>query len=303
MNTAEFLDISAAVLPDRAALVCGDRQRTYMEMSMEVTRLANALQGLGVSRGDHVGVMAVNSAEYVVIYYACAKLGVTFVPLNYRAKQDELSYMINTAEVKVLFASDRYQDLLAEIRKEIGGVEHLVALETPVEGQLHYDALLEQGSDDFVYTEIDDDDPTIIIFTSGTTAMPKGVVVTYQDMTVYVTNTMSPADPDAAHDKTLLSVPLFHIAGVTAMISSIWGGRTFVILPQFTPEAWMAAVDGQGVTHSMVVPTMLKRIMDDDAFPKFSGATLKLVAYGAAPIPYETVRRDIDNFDCALMNA
>ena len=270
---------------------------------MEVTRLANALQGLGVSRGDHVGVMAVNSAEYVVIYYACAKLGVTFVPLNYRAKQDELSYMINTAEVKVLFASDRYQDLLAEIREEIAGVEHLVALETPVDGQLHYDALLEQGSDDFVYTEIDDDDPTIIIFTSGTTAMPKGVVVTYQDMTVYVTNTMSPADPDAAHDKTLLSVPLFHIAGVTAMISSIWGGRTFVILPQFTPEAWMAAVDGQGVTHSMVVPTMLKRIMDDDAFPKFSGATLKLVAYGAAPMPYETVRRAIDNFDCALMNA
>ena len=109
MNTAEFLDISAAVLPDRDALVCGDRQRTYMEMSMEVTRLANALQGLGVSRGDHVGVMAVNSGEYVIIYYACAKLGATFVPLNYRAKQEELSYMISTAEVKVLFASDRYQ--------------------------------------------------------------------------------------------------------------------------------------------------------------------------------------------------
>ncbi|MCZ6707274.1 MAG: AMP-binding protein, partial [Chloroflexi bacterium] len=105
------------------------------------------------------------------------------------------------------------------------------------------------------------------------------------------------------HDKTLLSVPLFHIAGATAMISSIWGGRTLVILPQFTPEGWMEAVDGVGVTHSMVVPTMLKRVMEHDDFANFTGATLKLVTYGAAPMPYEVVREAIDRFDCDLMNA
>ena len=303
MNTAEFLDISAAVVPDRVALVTEDQPTTFAEMSAQVTRLANALLGLGLRKGDHLGIMSVNSSQYVVTYYACARLGVTFVPLNYRAKADELEYMINTAEVKALFLSDRYQDLVAASRANLPSVEHVVALDSPRDGQIAYAALIEQGSDDYVYTEIDDDDPTIIIYTSGTTALPKGVEVTYQDLTVYVTNTMAPADPDGEHEKTLLSVPLFHIAGATAMISAIWGGRSLVILPQFTPEAWMTAVDTHGVTHSMVVPTMVKRLMDHEDFPRFSGASLKLLAYGAAPMPYEVVRRAIDEFDCGLMNA
>ncbi|MCZ6544757.1 MAG: long-chain-fatty-acid--CoA ligase [Chloroflexi bacterium] len=303
MNTAEFLDISAAVVPEREALVTDGVSKSYMEVQTEVTKLANALQGLGVVRGDHVGVMAVNSSEYVIIYYACAKIGATFVPLNYRAKEDELTYMVNTAEVKVLFVSDRYQDLVKSIGSQTASLQHVISLESEQAGQQHYKELLASGSDEFVYTEIEDEDATIIIYTSGTTAMPKGVELTYGDLTVYVTNTMSPADPDVAHDKTLLSVPLFHIAGATAMISSIWGGRTLVILPQFTPEGWMEAVDGVGVTHSMVVPTMLKRVMEHDDFANFTGATLKLVTYGAAPMPYEVVREAIDRFDCDLMNA
>jgi acyl-CoA synthetase (AMP-forming)/AMP-acid ligase II len=303
MNTAEFLDISAAVVPERAALISGDEAHSYVQMSAAVTKLANALLGLGLSKGDHLAVMSVNSSEYVLSYYACARLGVTFVPLNYRARAEELEYMINTAEVKLLFVSDRYQEMVASIRPKTPSLEHVIALETAQEGQQQFSELVTQGSDDFVYTEIDDDDPTIIIYTSGTTAMPKGVEVTYQDLTVYVTNTMAPADPSADHDKTLLSVPLFHIAGATAMISAIWGGRTLVILPQFTPEGWMQAVDTHGVTHSMVVPTMLKRVMDHEDFPQFKGDTLKLVAYGAAPMPYEVVRRAIDAFDCGLMNA
>ena len=303
MNTAEFLDISAAVVPDRAALITGGAAKSYLEVQAEVMRMANALQGLGVAKGDHVGVMAVNSSEYITIYYACAKLGATFVPLNYRAKDDELAYMLNTAEVKVLFISDRYQELVERIRPQLESLEHLIALETAADGQEHYDDLLASGSDDFVYTEVDDDDASIIIYTSGTTAMPKGVVISYGDLTVYVTNTMSPADPDADPNTTLLSVPLFHIAGATAMISSIWGGRTLVVLPQFSPEAWMSAVDTHGVTHSMVVPTMLKRIMDDPEFSKFGGESLQLIAYGAAPMPYEVVRQAIEKFDCDLMNA
>jgi len=178
MNTADFLALSAAVVPDRAALICQDTVKTYSELSADVTRLANALQSLGLSRGDHVGVMSVNSAEYVVIYYACAKLGLTFVPLNYRAKREELTYMINTVEAKLLFVSDRYQDLLDAIKDDCPSVQHYVALESHRLGQSHYDELMTQGSDDFLYAEIDDKDPSVIIYTSGTTGKPKGIAHT-----------------------------------------------------------------------------------------------------------------------------
>src|SRR3990170_616100 len=119
MNTAEFLQISSAVVPDREALVCGDKRVSYMEMALRVNRLANALANLGVQRGDSVAIMDVNSPEYVETYYACAKIGATFVPLSFRAKQEELIYMLNTAEAKALFCGKRYLDILRHIQ-EIG---------------------------------------------------------------------------------------------------------------------------------------------------------------------------------------
>ena len=85
MNTAEFLQISSAVVPDRDALVCGEQRVTYMDMAQRVNRLANTLQSRGVERGTKVAVMAMNSPQYVETYYACAKTGAVFVPLNYRA--------------------------------------------------------------------------------------------------------------------------------------------------------------------------------------------------------------------------
>ena len=90
MNTAEFLMIASSVVPDRVAMTCEGKTRTFAEMQDRVNRLANALQAMGVGKGDKVAVMALNSMEYVEVYYAGAKLGAAFVPLNYRAKQEEL---------------------------------------------------------------------------------------------------------------------------------------------------------------------------------------------------------------------
>ena len=143
----------------------------------------------------------------------------------------------------------------------------------------------------------------MLIFTSGTTAMPKGVELTYLNLSLYVVNTMSPADPSAEQEKTLLSVTIAHVAGVTAILSSIWGGRTLVILPQFDPEAWLEAVQRERVTHAFVVPTMLKRIMDYPYFASYDLSSLQLITYGAAPMPYEVVCRAIEVFSCGLMNA
>jgi acyl-CoA synthetase (AMP-forming)/AMP-acid ligase II len=304
MNTAEFLMIASSVVPDRTAMACEGETRNYMEMQERVNRLANGLQSLGVGKGDAVAVMALNSLQYVETYYACAKLGAVFVPLNYRAKQEELTYMCNNSKTAALLVGDRYLDLANAIKPELETVKHYVGVDSKPEGMMGYEELVASHEPDEIFTDVDDMDPTIIIYTSGTTALPKGVVLTYLGMSVYVTNTVAPADPGAEDvDVLLVSVPFYHVAGATTMMSSVWGGRKMVILPQFDPGAWLQAVEEHKVTHSFVVPTMLKRIMEHEDFEKRDISSLKLVAYGAAPMPYEVVTKAVQKFGCGLMNA
>jgi acyl-CoA synthetase (AMP-forming)/AMP-acid ligase II len=304
VNTAEFLQISSMTVPEREALVQGDTRVTYMEMVDRVKRLANGLQALGVGKGSHVAVMAMNSPQYVETYYACATVGAVFVPLNYRAKREELTYMINTAQADALFVSERYLPLLAEIRDTLTSVKHVICYDAWPPDMANYDNLLAVNPPEDIFVDVEDHDPTILMYTSGTTAMPKGVLLSYLDFTAYVVNTVEPANPeDESVNVTLVSVPFFHIAGATAMMSSIWGGRKLVILPQFDPEGWLAVVQTEKVTHSFVVPTMLKRIMEHPAYKNYDIASLQLIAYGAAPMPYEVVRAAVEVFDCGLMNA
>ena len=303
MNTAEFLQITAMVVPDRTALVAGDRRVTFAEMAERVNRLANWLQTIGAGPDNPVGAMSTNGIEYIETYYAAAKVGATFVPLNYRAKQDELTYMINTSDVHVLFVGERYLDLVSTLRPTLTTVKHYACYEKAVEGMDCFGELLAKSSEDEPFVDVDESKPTVLIYTSGTTSQPKGVALTYLNLSVYVTNTMSPADPSEEAEVTLLSVPIFHIAGVTPIMSSVWGGRTLVILPQFDAELWLKAVQNERVTHSFVVPTMLKRIMEHPDFAKYDLSSLKLITYGAAPMPYEVVSKAVDVFECGLMNA
>jgi acyl-CoA synthetase (AMP-forming)/AMP-acid ligase II len=201
-----------------------------------------------------------------------------------------------------MFVGERYLDLTAAIRPQFETVQHFVCYDARPEGMTAYEDLVAGHEPDEIFVEVEDQDPTIIIYTSGTTAMPKGVVLTYLSMSVYVTNTMEPANPET-HDVTLLSVPIYHVAGATAMLSSVWGGRTLAMLPQFDPQAWLEAVQAHGVTHSFVVPTMLKRVMELPDFDKYDLSTLRLIAYGAAPMPYEVVTKAVQVFKCGLMNA
>lgn len=303
MNTAEFLQITAMVVPDRTALVCGETRVTFMEMADRVNRLANWLQGAGAGPDHPVGVVATNGVEYIEAYYAAAKIGATFVPLNYRAKVEELTYMINTSDVHVLFVGERYLGLVDTLRPTLTTVQHYVCIDKQVEGMAYLPEVLEAASADEPFIEVDESRPTVLIYTSGTTSQPKGVALSYLNLSVYVTNTMSPADPGEEPDVTLLSVPIFHVAGVTPIMSSVWGGRTLVVLPQFDPKLWLEAVQKERVTHSFVVPTMLKRIMEHPDFGSYNLSSLKLITYGAAPMPYEVVARAVDVFDCGLMNA
>ena len=308
MNTAEFLTISAAIVPDRVAIAGPDERITYGELQSRANRLAQAFQEMGIGRGQAIGIMAVNCVEFAEIYYASASVGATLVPLNFRAKPEELTYMIDSTDVTALFISERYFSIYEGIQSSTPSVKHVIAMDFEKAGLPSLKSLRESHEDIPVWCETDDKDATLIIFTSGTTALPKGVVLSYQALTSLVVNTQAPADPSVDQQVVLVSVPFFHIAGATTLMSAVFSGRRLVVLPQFDPQAWLSAVQTEGVTHSFVVPTMLKRIIEVEDFDKYNLGTLQLITYGAAPMPFEVVRRAVDVFaplraNVGLMNS
>ncbi len=303
MNTAEILTIAGSMVPERVALTDPDSTVTYVGLQSRVNKLAHALSSLGVAKGANVGMMSVNSNKFVELYYATASVGATFVPLNFRAKTDELQYMLDASDVNVLFVSERYFPIFQEIRGNLPKVQNVYTLDFTAEGLQTYEALLESGQDEMFFAEVDDNDAALVIYTSGTTALPKGVVLTHKTLTAYVVNTQNPVDPTAEQEVTLVAVPFFHVAGATTMLGSLWSGRKLAIMPQFDPSGWLDMVERERVTHAFVVPTMLKRIMEADGFDKYDLSSLQLITYGAAPMPFEVVRRAIEVFSCGLMNA
>src|SRR3972149_5710340 len=173
MNTSEFLMIASSVVPDRVALACEGEGRTFAALQERVNRLANALQSLGIGKGDKVAALALNSIPYVESYYACAKLGAVFVPLNYRAKEEELAYMVNNSETKAMFVGERYLDLTASIRPQFQTVQQFICYDAKPEGMTPYEDLLAAHEPEELFVEGGDADPTIAIYNHGTRALPK----------------------------------------------------------------------------------------------------------------------------------
>lgn len=301
MNTANFLSIPASLFPDQEILVSGPARFTYGRMQERVRRLANALRERGVGRGSSVAVLATNSNHYLECYYATASAGATFVPLNYRAKTDELAYMIGRAQPRVLFFGERYRELLDRLSPELPADMERIGFEA---GSPSIEDLVASGNPEGEDAEVEETDTSVLMYTSGTTSLPKGVMLTFGHFTTYVVGTVEMADGEP-RGVQLLCVPLYHIAGATNIMTSIWAGRKLVLLPQFEAGEWIDAVAREGVTHAFVVPTMLKQILDHPSFSREKMASLQNVSYGGAPMPFPVIRRALEAFPsgCGFVNA
>ncbi|MCS6800635.1 MAG: long-chain-fatty-acid--CoA ligase [Chloroflexota bacterium] len=305
MNTIELVRIPAMTVPDKECLVFEDRRFTYRQLLDRILRLAAALHARGIRRGDKVAILHTNSNEYVEAYYAVAMLGAIFVPLNYRARADELVHLVNDSESSTLFVGDRYVEQVRSLASQFPNVTRYIAVESPQEGMEFFGDLLASASpDDAPEIEVDDSDCTILMYTSGTTALPKGVILTYGGFSEYILTTTEPASEEST-GATLLAVPIYHVAGASAIMTALYGGRKLVLMRQFDPKEWLRLVERERITNVFLVPTMMKRIIDDPDFDKYDLSSLQFISYGAAPMPVPVILKAIAKFPkhVGFMNA
>lgn len=293
MNVAQFLQIPCSLFPEQEILVFAGQRYSYAQLWELVGRLAAGLTAAGVRRGDVVAVLDTNSDAYVAWFYAAAMAGAVFVPLNYRAKLPELEYMIEHARVKALAVGERYEATVAALPAVRERVPLLVSLRPGGAHRFWRDVLAEAARDE--PEAVDDEDTAVLMYTSGTTARPKAVLLTHGDFTAYVTSNVELAD-GTPRGTALICAPLYHIAGATSIMSNAWSGRRMVLLPQFDAGEWLQAVERERVTHAFVVPTMLKQILDHPRFASTDLSSLESLAYGGAPMPFPVIRRAIEAF-------
>jgi acyl-CoA synthetase (AMP-forming)/AMP-acid ligase II len=295
VNTADFLTIAAAICPDKTAIVFEDKRYTFSQLNERVNRLANGLMKLGAKKDVVIAFLQVNCNQCVETYFAVAKTGAIYLPLNFRVKEKELTYMLNSAEASVLIAGERYLPLIQSVRSELKYLKHLISIETKHPDMHFYEDIIKSASPDEVVTPIDDKDTTILMYTAGTTGFPKGVMLSHNSFTGYVLENVTPPDPEA-DERNILTVPLYHVAGIQAMMAAIYGARTLVMERQFDPEEWMTLVEREKANRAMMVPTMLKQLLDHPNFKKHNLKSLKVITYGAAPMPLPVIRKALEEF-------
>jgi acyl-CoA synthetase (AMP-forming)/AMP-acid ligase II len=294
VNTVNFVSIPATIVPDQEAVVFGEYRLTYAQLNDLIARMTAVFKSQGLKPRDVLAALDTNSHLYVAAYYAAAKAGLTFLPLNYRAKEPELEYMINTAGAALILAGDRYLDLIGRIRPKLKTTRFL-ALQDGAKGWARVRDLIEKAEPDETEADVEEEDVSVLMYTSGTTSLPKGVMLRFRDFTAYVTANVEMAD-GSDRGVALVCVPFYHIAGTTAMMTNLWTGRKLVIMPQFDARLWLELVARERVTHAFVVPTMMKQLLDEPAFTKTDLSSLTNLAYGGAPMPLPVIRRAIEAF-------
>lgn len=288
MNLASLVDIPALIAPDAPALI-GTRAVDYATLRSAVGRGAGLLSELGVGHGDRVGIFATNSVEVIEVMFAAASLGAVVVPMNYKAKQREVAHLLSDSGVKVLVTETRYVGLIDDARPE--NVEHVLMLDTDAADGWRRRAA--EADELFEIAEVDDRQLCVLLYTSGTTSLPKGVMLTHGALTDYVMGRAEPADGDD-HGRMLLAAPLYHIAGVTSMLGALYSGRTVVIMSQFDADEWFDLVERERATHAFLVPTMLARLIDHPDLGSRDLSSLEVITYGAAPMPPAVIRRALE---------
>jgi acyl-CoA synthetase (AMP-forming)/AMP-acid ligase II len=277
MNLMMLLEMAAQGMGDRDAVVCDGRRYTSAQLYRAAGLASRRIRESGVA---HLSVLDVSSPAVPIGLFSAAWAGVPFVPLNYRLTGAELDALIERVKPVMIVAGD----------DRVAGLQGREGVTVVPRGE--FLALGESGgaAPDPDWS-MEPEDIAILLFTSGTTGTPKAAVLRHKHLVSYILGSvefMGAAESDAA----LVSVPPYHVAGMAAVLSSIYAGRRIVQLPAFAPGTWLALAEKEAVTNAFVVPTMLGRIVEEME-SKGIGApsSLRAVAYGGGKMPLPVIER------------
>ena len=276
---------------DKEAILDGDHRSTLAEHLDRTTRLASALRTeLGVGPGDRFAVMATNSHQYLELYHA-AFLGAGIVnPLNLRLAPAELEFILRDSGTKVVFVDFLFANNIDMIR-EAAGIEKVVLIGPDLDSphDLTYDELLAAGEPE-IPEEPEEDDPVVLMYTGGTTGLPKGVLLDQRAEMLNLYHVIMAVGID--EDLTYLhQTPMFHAASMGGLLGIPASGARSVFLPLFDPEKVMDVIEEHSVDWTVMVPTMVGMVLRHPEFRPERLASLRKLTYGASPMPEAVLER------------
>ncbi|MCS3495116.1 fatty-acyl-CoA synthase [Bradyrhizobium japonicum] len=288
MDLCSLIDRNAAFAPDKTAIAFEGERLSYAALAARIERTATALkEELGVGRGDRVAILSLNRPDYLVLLYACARLGAMLVPLNWRLAVAEQRFILTDAGAKVLVLERAFDGVLQELAPGTA----VIGLDfAPSRGVTFEDLLTRsEGSGRNPHTDLSC--PLLVVYTSGTTGRPKGAVLRQEAL--FWNGVMSQHMHNMTSDDHVLTVlPFFHVGGLNIQTTpALQLGATVTIHDRFTPDTALAAIERERPTLTVMVPAILQAVSEHPAWTTTDLSSLKAVSTGSTIVPPHLIDR------------
>jgi fatty-acyl-CoA synthase len=292
MDLSDLIARHAAFSPHKPALIFDGEVLGYRALCERIETTAKALKAeFGINRGDRVAILSLNRPDYLVLLYACARLGAMLVPLNWRLAAAEQMFILSDAAVKVLVLEQAFAEILPALGAALPDTRVAGLDFTPPPPGYAFDALLTQATGDDRNPHVDLSCPLLIVYTSGTTGRPKGAVLRQEALlwNGVMSQHMHGLDSE---DHVLTVLPFFHVGGLNIQTTpALHTGATVTILSRFMPDAALTAIARNRPTLTVLVPATIQAITDHPDWTATDLSSLKAVSTGSQIVPPHLIER------------
>jgi long-chain acyl-CoA synthetase len=299
MPMGDILRRSALRFPEKTAFIYGTERWSYRSFNRRVNRLADSLLKSGLSKGNLVAALLHNGPEFFEIYYACAKIGGVFVPVNNLLREAELRRVLQYLEPRYLFFDPEYREVVESIREHLKSTQFFIELRGASASSFKaYDALIEKGSPTEPQVSITDDDLVSIFLTSGTTGLPKGAMRTHRH--VFLNALVGAIELNLRYDDRVLMVfPFYHVTWEDNM-RHVLMGNSIVIRKEggFDPREVLDILARETISVCQLVPTMISSILQSEDIEERDLSHFRMLIYAASPMPVELLKKTMKRFKC-----